>query len=292
VAKPLVAIVGETGSGKSDLAMRIAKKYDGEIICADATTVKKGMDIGTAKPSQKDRQEVPHHLLDLVEPDEPFSVAEFQKQASVVISDMHKRNRLPILVGGSGLYIDSILYNYSFLTTDSSTSRDQLNSLEINELIELIAKEHINTAGIDLSNKRRLIRLIETKGARGNRQSLIDGALVLGLIVNKDVLRDRIAARLELMLKEGLEEEVRNLSQRFGWEGETLKPVAYREWQDYFNGSINESELKERIIKDNLALAKKQRTWFKRNPDIEWLTTPVYWRDIVELMTTIINTQV
>ncbi|HET8991745.1 MAG TPA: hypothetical protein VFN31_01790, partial [Candidatus Saccharimonadales bacterium] len=180
MAGPLVAIVGETGSGKSELAIKIAKDYGGEIVCADAWTIRKGMDIGTAKPSIDDQKAVPHHLLDLVSPDQSFSVAQFQKQANVVIRSIHKRHKIPILVGGSGLYVDSVLYDYSFLTTDSKYSRDELNNKELVELKLIADQEQINTDGVDGSNKRRLVRLIETKGEIPKKKPLRNGSVILG----------------------------------------------------------------------------------------------------------------
>ena len=292
MAGPLVAIVGETGSGKSDLAQQIALEFDGEIICADAWTIRKGMDIGTAKPSLEDQKKVTHHMLDLVYPNKEFSAAEFQKQTSRIINNMHKRNKLPVLVGGSGLYIDSVLYNYGFLTTVSETKRDTLNKLSIEDLKQIIKKEHISLAGVDELNKRRLIRLIETKGQPSSKHKLIDGALVIGLSIDKEILKDRLESRLNKMIKDGLEKEVRQLSQEYGWEIEAMKGVGYREWQDYLVGSINESALKQRIIIDSLKLAKKQRTWFKRNKDITWLNTPVNWSQVVDLVTTHTKQQV
>ncbi len=286
VAGPLIVIVGETGSGKSKLAMQIAKAYGGEIICADAWTIRKGMDIGTAKPTKHEQEEIPHHMLDLIYPDEDFSAADFQKKVGVVIKAIHKRNKIPILVGGNGLYIDGVVYNYSFLTTESTLPRRELNNMTVNQLMNVVKSEHINPEGVDQSNKRRLIRLIETKGQKAHRHNIGKSTVIIGLSTNSERLEKQLRSRLNNMMKAGLDDEVRRLSKRYGWGLEALKGVGYREWQDYFSGSINKQEVKERILKNSLHLAKKQRTWFKRNKDIHWITTPVNWQTVVDLLTT------
>ncbi len=287
MAKTALVVIGETASGKSDLAFKIASQFNGEIVCADASTIRRGMDIGTAKASLLDRNKIPHHLLDIVEVDEPFSVAQFQKLAKEVILDIKKRQKLPIIVGGSGLYIDSLIYNYNFLPKNiANQSRSDLNKLDLDQLTQIISQRKLSLNGVDTKNRRRLIRLIETNGQTVHSNQLLADYLIIGLKIDKKQLELRLRKRLDKMFRAGLEEEVRQLSQTYGWQNQALEAIGYREWQDYLSGLISKEQLYEEIIKNSLHLAKKQRTWFKRNKDIIWFNHPVNWQDIVKLITT------
>ncbi|HSX06109.1 MAG TPA: tRNA (adenosine(37)-N6)-dimethylallyltransferase MiaA [Candidatus Saccharimonadia bacterium] len=318
---PLIAIVGETASGKSALAMELAQKFNGEIICADSWTVYKGFDVGTAKPTAEERALVPHHLLDVADPQEGFSVVLFQGLALRAITDITSRGRLPILVGGTGLYIDSVLFNYSFLPARDPSLRNELNLKELDELLQLAHKRQLDTSKIDIRNKRRLIRLIENNGVMPTKQNLRENTLVLGLAVPRDALKQHVAKRVDRMLDLGLEQEVHELAARYGWEAEPMKGIGYREWHDYFtdgdganltlddagvvlsntrmNGvshmaalqdpgapALTHDAVRQRIIKSTMDLAKRQRTWFKRNQSIQWVSDRSY---AVDLVTTFLN---
>lgn len=284
---PVVAIVGETASGKSELALNIAKKFSGEIIAADSWTVYKDFSIGTAKPSQAERERVPHHLLDIADPREGFSAAEYKRQALSVITDITNRHKLPILVGGTGLYIDSVLFNYSFLPPSSTDMRTELNGRSIDELLDMIKAAGYGLEGIDIRNKRRLIRLIESSGARPERSSeLRPNTLVLGVRILREELRERIIRRVDVMLASGLETEVGSLANKYGWDAEPMKGIGYREFHEYFDGSQTINETRERIISSTMNLAKRQRTWFKRNKSIHWISKQ---DEAVELITTFLN---
>jgi tRNA dimethylallyltransferase len=286
---PLLVIVGETASGKSALGLKLAKHFNGEIICGDAWTLRREADIGTAKPTREERSEIAHHLLDVIGPQESFSAASWQKLAREAMEDITGRGKLPILVGGSGLYIDSLLYNYSFRATKDMSSRELLNGLTREQLLERLNLLDIDTSDVDTHNKRRLIRLVETKGQKSTSQQLRDNTLAIGLRVDRQVLRKRITSRLDNMLSAGLEQEVSSLVKRYGWQCEALKGISYAEWHDYFLGQETLENVRSKIIKANLDLAKRQRTWFKRNKSIHWLDTPVNWQEIVELVTTYFN---
>lgn len=274
-AKPLLVIVGETASGKSALAMELARQFNGEIISADAWTVYQGFDVGTAKPSKAEQAEIPHHLIDVADPKDGFSAAIFKKLSTVTILNIQKKAKLPILVGGTGLYIDSIIYDYGFLPAGSLDERSQLDQLSIKELLTIIKDKNIDTTGIDLRNKRRLVRLIQSNGQRPTKSELRPNTLVIGLSIDKDHLQDRITARVDKMLAAGLEAEVKKLSKKYGWDTEPMKGIGYREWQLYFDGQQSLDQTRQRIISGSMQLAKKQRTWFKRNKSIHWLTSPV-----------------
>ena len=291
---PLVVIVGETASGKSALSMDLARKFNGEIICADSWTVYKGFDIGTAKPSADERAEVPHHLLDVADPRDGFSAPLFQRLAGQAITDITSRKRLPIMVGGTGLYIDSVLYDYSFLPATNPARRAELSAMSLPELLTLCDTLGLDMSHVDTRNKRRIVRHIENGGTRATRSALRSNTLMLGLATDRSELRERVAQRVDVMLAAGLEREVHDLAAEYGWEVEPMKGIGYREWREYFSPDHVPGELqnlhktRERIIKSTMDLAKRQRTWFKRNDSIQWLTDRSYTADIV---TTFLNTE-
>lgn len=290
---PLVAVVGETASGKSALALELARRFNGELVCADSWTVYKGFDVGTAKPSTEERREVRHHLLDVADPKQGFSVVEFQRLANEAIADIQQRGKLPIIVGGSGLYIDSVLYNYQFLPAPPASLRQELNQLSLQGLQRRAHEQGLDTAGIDMRNKRRIIRLIENNGLQPSKGELRDNTLLLGIAVDREHLRERVARRVDAMLTAGLEQEVKQLADRYGWEVEPMKGIGYREWYPYFNPEANSkqdvAQTRERIISSTMGLAKRQRTWFKRNDRIQWLQSPNTMASSVELVTTFIS---
>ncbi len=269
----LVVLLGETASGKSTLGLDVAKKHHGEILCADSWTVRKFMDIGTAKPSQKEQQAIPHHLLDVVAPNEPFTAAEFKRLANEAIADIQSRGKLPIMVGGTGLYIDAVVYDYSFLGGEGTLDRDELGSLTAEELADMAREQGLDLTDIDVRNKRRIIRAMESGGEKPTRKELSNNILLIGRRLNGDELQERIEKRVDAMLAVGLEAEVKQLSEEYGWEAEALKGIGYREWRDYLEGDQSLETTRERIISATKNLAKRQRTWFKRNPDIKWVTS-------------------
>lgn len=283
---PLLVIVGQTASGKSTLALQLAQQLSGEIISADAWSVRRGADIGTAKPSEEDRRLVPHHLIDILGPRDKFSAADFKSLAEQTIKDINSRGKLPIIAGGSGLYVDGLLYGYSFMDTADPQRRRELEKMNLETLLAHARGLAIDTQGIDVRNKRRLIRLIENGGRRPTRSEMRPNTLAIGIDIDKEVLRARIEKRVEDMLAMGLEKEVFELSRDFGWDCEALKGIGYFEWHDYFFGATSIGEVKENIVRDTLGLAKRQKTWFKRNKSIQWLTNPVNMSQLVDIITT------
>ncbi len=284
-------IVGETASGKSALAMDIAQTFDGELICADSWTVYKGFDIGTAKPSAADRARVPHHLLDVADPAEGFNAPQFQRLALAAISDIAARGKLPILVGGTGLYIDTILYDYGFLPPTDPALREELNALSLDELVARADTMQLDTDGIDLRNKRRVVRLIENNGARPTKKPLRENTLILGISRPIEELEGRIIERIKIMVADGFPDEVARLGKHYGWDIEALRAPGYRAFADCVLGDCTIEQASERFMRNDLQLAKKQRTWFKRNNSIRWLSTPVNLAEAGDIVTTFLSTK-
>jgi tRNA dimethylallyltransferase len=284
--EPIIVIVGETASGKSDLAMFIARRFNGEIINADSWSVYKGFDIGTSKPSKNDQDEIKHYLIDVAKPKEGYSAAIFKRQAKKAIASILNSNKVPIIVGGSGLYIDSLIYNYSFLPPSTKEVRLKYGAMSNAELIDEINSKGYSTEGLDTCNKRRLIRLLENNGIRPTSQELRSNTLIIGLKLESEQLLKNIELRTSKMFENGLENEVLLLSKEYDWDIEPMKGIGYREFEQYFNGSQNITETREQIIRDSIKLSKKQRTWFKRNNSIQWLSNR---GDIVAIVTTFLN---
>lgn len=239
--KPLIAIVGQTASGKTALAIELAKKYGGEIVCADSRTVYKNMDICTAKPTKTEQDGTQHHLLDIVEVTETFNVAKFKDLANQSIKDILNRSKIPILVGGSGLFIDAVLYDYSFSEPNSKR---------------------------DYTNPRHLNKSVET-----SKQPLRQDTLIIGLKLSKDKLDKRINKRADDMEKHGLLDEVRALSTKFGWNLPAFQEPAFKAFRPYIEQEQTLEEAKKVFITLHRQYSKRQMTWFKRNPDIKWAST-------------------
>jgi len=252
---PIVVIVGQTASGKSALGMKLAQQSvgsrGGEILCADSRTIYRELDIGTAKPSAQDRAMVPHHGLDLINLNERYSAAAFQCYGQAVIKDIHARGKLPIMVGGTGLYIDGLLYNFSFNTSDSTSKTNTTNSFD-------------STSTFNASEAR-----VPT------RQPLPPNVLIIGLKVDKELLHQRIAERVDTMFEDGLLDEVQKVINVYGHDSNLpgLLAPGYKAVLQYIDGKLTLSEAKQLFIRNDMGLAKRQMTWFKRNSDIKWCTT-------------------
>lgn len=269
---PLVVITGPTASGKTSLAIRLAKQYNGEIVCADSRTIYRDMDVGTAKPTRAEQEAVPHWGLDLVRPGEMFSVAQFKEYALQKISEIRSRGRLPFLVGGTGLYIDAVLFDFQFGGPPSPIFRSELEKKTLAELQYYCSIHNIKLPENN-KNKRYLIRSIEQKN-NTNRCSIgiRDNSIVVGIATNKDVLRTRIILRSEQLFSNNVVDEAIRLGQEYGWGSEAMTGNVYPLVQEFLNKNITESELKQQFITADWRLAKRQMTWLRRNPFIMWAT--------------------
>jgi tRNA dimethylallyltransferase len=238
----LLAVVGPTASGKSALALKIAQKYGGEIITADSRTIYKGMDIGTDKPTSIDQQKASHWGIDLVEPGTRYSAFKFKKYAQAKLADIQNRGKLPILVGGTGLYVDAVLYNYGFSPPDAER---------------------------DPQNPRHL-----KKSKKSLKNELGPGVILIGLLPPDETIKANIAKRAERMLKQGLIEETRRLLQQYGQNAVTgTSGIAYRAVAKLIKGEIDQDQAVELIKTAEWQYARRQKTYFKRNPDIQWFSS-------------------
>jgi len=262
-----IFITGPTASGKSDLAMRIASGYDGEIICADSQTVRKGMDIGTAKPSSDDQMKVRHHMLDLIDPYDRFTVADFKLLAEDAVSSIRRRNKLPIVVGGTGLYIDALLYDFSFRQTTSEYSREELEDKTVDALQAII-----NSKGYAVPensrNPRHLIRTIEAAGELPQKRRPKGGSVIVGIDPGKEELERRIGMRATKMLECGLYDEYDDLVNKYGPPPSNFDALVYRMLQT--NPDISKELIAKKMVISDRRYAKKQRAWMSRNKDIKW----------------------
>lgn len=270
---PLVVIVGQTASGKSTVAVDLARRCNGEIICADSRTIYSGMDIGTAKPSLYDRSAIPHHMLDLVNPDQSFSAADFQRHALGLIDSIYERGKVPIMVGGSGLYIDSVVYDFDFRGPADIALRRRLESLSIEELQNILRVKGIALPKNE-KNPRHLIRSIEANGKVSESNGLRPNTVVYGIALDTQELGSRIDQRVRTMMLQGLESEVAALARKYGWQAPGMQSIGYREWRQYFDGSLDSAETEELIRIATRRYAKRQRIWFKRNQSIQWYSDP------------------
>lgn len=266
---PLVVIVGPTASGKSATALRIAQEFNGEIICADSRTIYKEMNIGTAKPSAEDQSLVPHWGLDLVEPGASFTAADFKYYAQQKIAEVRSRGRIPMLVGGTGLYVDGVIFDYEFAPKQPEL-REKLEALTLEELKEYCVNNNISLPE-NQQNRRYVIREIERQNVTGKRLSKpIDNTLVVGIATERDVLRTRIQTRSEQLFENGMVEEAKKLGEKYGWDSEAMTGNIYKLVKQFLDGEFDEAELKQRFFYADWQLAKRQLTYLKRNPFIHW----------------------
>ncbi|HSD56145.1 MAG TPA: tRNA (adenosine(37)-N6)-dimethylallyltransferase MiaA [Candidatus Saccharimonadales bacterium] len=282
---PLIVLVGETASGKSAMAIELAKQFNGEIIAADSRTVYSGMDVGTAKPSTVDMQGVEHHLLDVISPDEPYTVATFKRQASRAMSQISDRGHIPFIVGGTGLYVDAVIFDYVFQGKPNLELRARLQHMSVEELQAEITEKGIEMP-TNARNPRHLMRALESEGLKKQDLRLRDDTLVLGLSIDRELLKQRIAERVDRMMERGYVEELRGLVERHGWDAPGLQSPGHKAFRRYFDGELSFEEAKAALVREHISLAKRQRTWFKRNKSIHWLCKK---EEAVDLITTFLN---
>lgn len=283
----IIAIIGPTAVGKTALSFKLAERSQTELVSADAYQVYKGMDIGTAKATKDELATYRHHLIDIIEPNEDFSAAAFQEAARTTIEDLHERGKIPILVGGTGLYVQSLLEGYEFKAKRHSREERQAALSRIAALSEEELKAYITEkTGYEppdwhelLSNSHRLVRLVgaieKGDGAAAVMPQKAGGplyhAFVIGLSLPRQVLYERIEKRIDAMIEAGWIDEVQQLLQDgVSPEAQAMKAIGYKELALYLDGQLSLEAASELIKKRTRHFAKRQMTWFKRMPYIRW----------------------
>lgn len=273
----IIAIVGPTGSGKTSWAKTIAQKFSGKVISVDSRQIYRGMDIGTAKDKSFKQD-----LVDIVNPDQKYSVADYQQAATNLINQYLQMKNLPILVGGTGLYMEAVLYGYVLpgLKEESEKLKTQLEKLSDSELLEKLKEIDIKSAQkIDPKNRRRLIRALEvsilsskpfSKQQKKRRPNF--DTLIIGIKTDRETLYSKIDARIDQMVKDGLVEEVRKLVNKYGAYKEAFNTIGYKEIIDYINGKQTLKEAIEKIKNNTHSYVRKQETWFRRDKNIKWVS--------------------
>ncbi|MDN5275328.1 MAG: putative tRNA dimethylallyltransferase [Candidatus Saccharibacteria bacterium] len=267
---PLIVVVGPTASGKTSLAIEMAEQFNGEIICADSRTIYKGMDVGTAKPTKEEQAKVPHWGLDLVEPNERFTAADFKEYATRKIGEIRSRGHVPFLVGGTGLYVDAIIFDYQFGPIADNKQRSAYEAMTIDELHDYCKENNVSLPEND-QNKRYVIRAIEQKSINSKRRNdPIENSIIVGITTERDALRTQIRNRVEQIFDDGVVNEATLLGKKYGWDAESMTGNSYQLAKLYLRNELSVVEFKEKNTTLDWRLAKRQLTWLRRNPYIHW----------------------
>lgn len=286
--KPKVIVIcGPTASGKTALSIELAKKINGEIISADSMQIYKDMDIGTAKPDYEEKQGIKHYLLDFVSPDSRYSVAEYKIDATKAIEEILKKGKVPIVVGGTGLYIDSLIYGieYSDIKIDEQY-RKELEKIVKEQGLQTLYKMAVQIdedamKKISPNDQKRIMRVLEIYKATGKtkteqeKESRKNGVKydykVFALNMDREALYNRINLRVDLMIKNGLIEEVKNLKEKYNKFPTAMQGLGYKEVVEYLEEKTTRDEMIEKIKMETRRYAKRQLTWFRKNKETIWL---------------------
>ncbi|MBU2473010.1 tRNA (adenosine(37)-N6)-dimethylallyltransferase MiaA [Patescibacteria group bacterium] len=288
--KKLIIILGPTASGKSDLAIKLAKEFNGEIISADSRQIYKEMDIGTAKVTKKEMDNIPHYLINIINPNQEFTLAQYKKLAVKTIKDIQKRNKLPFLVGGTGLYIQSIVDNLQIPeVVPDKKLRDKLENQTNQKLYNQLKKlDPESLKVININNKRRMIRALEvclsTKKSFSQQRKKgkpLFNILQIGIKPNKKTLERKINQRADKMIQAGLIEEVKNLIKKYGHKPYSMSGIGYKEIISYLEKKISLDKAKELIKIHTRQYARRQMSWFRRDKKIKWIKTYLEAKKII-----------
>lgn len=286
--KPIVYVIGgPTASGKSKLAVELAKKVNGEIISADSMQIYKEMNIGTAKVNKEEMQGVQHYLVDFVSPDERYSVSNFKKDAEKAIEEILEKGKTPIVVGGTGLYIDSLIYGIEFQNEEVDLEyREKLNKIADEKGLESLYKkaQEIDPEAmkkISINDRKRIIRVLEIYHKTGktkteqelqSRKNEVKYEYkVFAITMDREKLYERIEKRIDFMIEQGLIEEVKQILEKYHTFPTAMQGLGYKEVVEYLEGSCTKEEMIEKIKKETRHYAKRQLTWFRKNKEIIWL---------------------
>ncbi len=279
--KKVIVIVGPTASGKTSVSVKLAKELNTEIISGDSVQVYRSLNIGSAKITKEEMEGVKHHLIDILEPTEDYSVASFQSNARKLIDEITSKGMIPIICGGTGFYIKAALYDYDFTKEERHNDYSNLSNEEIrNKLLELNDPEIP-----DLNNRKRLERHLEIyesgEEVSINKNEPLYDSLIIGLTMDRELLYDRINKRVHKMVEDGLIEEVKSLYDK-GIRSNSVLSIGYRELYEYFDGLCSLEEAIDKIKQHSRNFAKRQYTWFKNQMKVEWFDTTKegYFEDI------------
>ena len=268
----IICIVGPTGVGKTKLSIELAKRFDGEIINADSTQVYKNLDIATAKITEEEKENIPHHLFDIKDITEDYTVFDYQKDARRCIDDILKRKKTPIIVGGTGLYIKALLYDYKF---EEGNKKGDYSSLTNEQLYKKVLEINPNTE-IHINNRKRLERYLDYYNSTGEiiennkTNKLLYDAIFIGLKADRETLYDRINKRVDIMVENGLLEESKQIYESNIRTKAITTPIGYKELFPYFEGSKTLEECLSKIKQNSRRYAKRQYTWFNNQMDVNW----------------------
>ena len=277
----IIAVVGPTASGKTAFAVNLAHQINGEIVSADSRLVYKGFDIGTAKPTLKEREGIPHYMIDIAEPETDYSAGLYLKDAQKIIKDILSRGKVPIVAGGTGLYLNILLMNYDLPKVEPDYDlREKLKKTD--NLYEILSSLDPQTAlEIDPNDRKKLIRAIEIVKQTGKPLSKSRGRKEpeyyvewIGLNYPREELYDRINRRVDLMIENGLVEETEKLLEKHGRINNILYTIGYQEMVSYLDGILTLDEAVDKLKQNTRRYAKRQLTWFRKNPDIKWNVYP------------------
>ena len=268
--KEIIVIVGPTGIGKTKCSIELAKKLDAEIINGDSVAVYKKLDIGSAKPTIEEREGIPHHLIDIREVEEDYSVFDYQKDVREKIEDISKRNKRIIIVGGTGLYIKAALYDYNFTPGTTNNEYSDKTNEELEELIKEYGVENIP----ETNNRRRLVRLLNKlendEEITHNKDQCLYPIKVIGLTTSRETLYDRINKRVDKMVEEGLLDEINSLKEKYKTSRILNSGIGYKEFYDYLYNNKPLEEVLEEIKQNSRRFAKRQFTFFKHQFNTTW----------------------
>lgn len=268
--KDIIVIVGPTGVGKTKLSIELAKRLDGEIINGDSVSIYKGLDIGSAKPTIEEREGIVHHLIDICDIDDNYTVYEYQRDVRRKIDDISKRGKRIIIVGGTGLYIRVALYDYKFV---EGTNNNDYKDLSNEELVEKIKSYNVEDIP-HVNNRQRLVRLLNKlendERITNNKDKILYPCKVIGLTTDREYLYERINNRVDQMIKSGLLEEVNGLKKYYLTSRVLNSGIGYKEFYDYFYNNVSLNDVIQKIKLDSRRYAKRQYTFFNHQFDTKW----------------------
>lgn len=284
----VIVIVGPTASGKTALSIELAKKINGEIVSCDSMQIYKDMNIGSAKPDKQEMQGIKHYMIDIVSPTERFSVADYKKVAEASIEEILQKGKVPIVVGGTGLYADSLIYNIEY----NNTKLDETYRAELEKKASLPGgMEDLYNKALEIdkkacdkispNDKKRIIRILEIYHETGKTKTELEiesqknevkyDYKVFAINIQREILYDRINKRVDIMIEKGLIEEVTSILEKYPNFPTAMQAIGYKEVVEYLNGQLSKEEMIEKIKQESRRYAKRQLTWFRKNNDKTWI---------------------